>query len=287
MYRTDGVWKTGGGKVETWKMKEGGSKFKTGASLTKEWQKAAEQAKEFDKKLAALKKTKDKTNQIARWGDWTFTWRFTWTFFYDPWMGPWKDDDSEMYSIGIDILARSCMPAKYLPGVGAIPDPPFFAKLCLAIEIIVKQKPPCPDSNERIQLKGRGTISFVIGVDLVLVYIEAIKLEMGLELGVEWENIKGWCYWKEAPENGVGGRRRYWDRRRRATRECNPGQKTCNTYLKAWIKLKILCFRGTVEFVRKWGRIEWWLKFEIYNFWAWWGQAWVVHYHNLFWRKDM
>jgi len=242
--------------------------------------------------IAASKKQINKVSEGPnvfgnKLGKFAFVFRLSWSFFYDPKTGPWKGAGSWLQLKGaVDIMARACIPVEYMFGFGPIP-PPLYVRFCAGIQIGVSWKPDCP--GIKWSVTGKGWINVELGVDLWVVEITAVKIELGLAAGSEYVTVSNrWCEWVKAKEGKT--RRRYWDRRRRATKKCYGNvKKECTLVVRGWVSLTIACFRGTLEAVwyQKSNRFELWMKFEIHHFWDLWGADWQTYYHNLFYYKDM
>merc|ERR1712127_481209 len=96
----------------------------------------------------------------------------------------------------------------------------------------------------------------------------------------------GWCWMEKVPEGTV--RRRWWDRRTAPTKKCHQASKWwCDTYVKVTLRVVFIIFRAEIRFEwwSKTKRQEWWLKFEIFHFWNWYKQDWVVMHENLFYLR--
>jgi len=182
-------------------------------------------------------------------------------------------------------MARACIPVEMLFSFGPIP-PPLFCKLCAQININVETTQPCPGVN-MFNLSGGGLVCAWVGLNLVVIMIDAIKIEMGMHSAVKWVALGGVCRWVKASEGKV--RRRFWDRRRAPKRVCGSGKKVCEMTIKGWVSLQLAMFKGTMAFeyfyVNK--RLEWTMKVEIYHFWELWMATWMTYYHNIFWQKNI
>lgn len=218
----------------------------------------------------------------------TFRLQFTFSFLHDPYLGPRRTDT--VYSV-FEFYGRACIPLKYL-GAFYIP-PPLEARLCVHITIGITFKPTCPDQPGP-SMYGKGELGFTIDADFIFVYINGADVRLGLESGFEWIELPVgrqtvWCWWKPADENANGGRRRYWDRRRRAERKCSVQVQTemvCTHYTRGYLTITLL---GIVRFTLEWkkyskrNRVEHSFRIEYYRFWDWIAPNWSTWSDSIFW----
>jgi len=147
--------------------------------------------------------------------------------------------------------------------------PPFLSiEKCLGGSIEFTSESECPDV-QGLYIFGKAWASLDCGMDFWVMRISFAKLEVGFRGGMGWYDVAKSCWWRK---NEGGGRRRWWTRRRRDTRKCHY-KKQCDIYIKGYVKLTILCIRGTVEFV-------YWTKNKVFDIsikleaWAWkWHEA--------------
>jgi len=254
--------------------------------------------------LATISRNKLRLIHKKAQGGASFTFRFTWTLFHDPYMGLYEGFLTDTGSVpvrwwglgvgitdqlkwGIDLMIRACIPAQFMLGITA-PIAPLYVKFCGQVDIKVTTKRPCPGMAE-IFLRGGGSISLTIGMDLWFMWFDFGSVSIGFEIGMGMVTVgnrgAGWCWWIAAEEGNV--RRRYWDRRRAPTKKCKgTNTQVCDYYVKGWISITILYRRIIFKFERwsKTKRIEWYLKLEVYRYWRP-TRDWKVTYDKLFWLK--
>jgi len=228
-----------------------------------------------------------------------FTFRFIWVFVYDPWMGPWdglvrkvngKMEVTDGLKCAIDFFARNCIPNEYLFPFGAFIQisPPFYSRTCWKFFISLSTVRVCP-GEAALSMKGGASLGLYVGVELEVWGVEILNCELGrlevvLQIGTEMRPITtSWC-WMEKADEGPN-RRRFWDRRRAPTKKCGSSTKMwCDTYVKVTFRVVFVIFRAEVrfEYWSKSKRFECFIKFEMYHFWNWLQQDWVVMHENMF-----
>lgn len=213
-------------------------------------------------------------------------------------MGPWdgfyrNGEVTNKLKWAIDFFVRSCTPNEYLFPYGAfIPiSPPFYSRTCWKITVSFSTIRPCPGAAA-VSFKGEASYGLYVGIELEVWGVEVLNCELGrieivFQVGAEIRQITtGWCWMEKAVEGPI--RRRFWDRRRAPTKKCDSSTKMwCDTYFKVFLRVVFVIFRAEIraEYWSESKRMEWWLKFEMYQFWNWYQQDWVVMHENMFYLK--
>lgn len=142
---------------------------------------------------------------------------------------------------------------------------PFFAEFCIGGKIKCDWKGDCPEVKN-VFMSGKVYWIFDIGLDFWVIRISFASLELGIAAGVGYlSHQKCWWYWFDG-----WGRRRWWRRRRHKT--CH-WSKSCDVYIKGYVKLTITVISGALE-------LKYWTKTKviqiIIKLWAWLWKWWIA-----------